>query len=150
MNIKTRLILSVIFSTITIVSCQGVAATPKPVRQQTTQEFKLFSPDKKISILITLDDKISYSVAHNDTAILTPSPISMTIDKNIVLGATPNLLNTKSRTVNKKIKPIVPEKRKTIHVRQGADRLWFIYNLQVDLRLTASIHLTGNLAIILI
>ena len=114
MNIKTRLILSVIFSTITIVGCQGIAAKPKPVGQQTTQEFKLFSPDKNISILITLDDKISYSVAHNDTAILTPSPISMTIDKTIVLGATPNLVNTKSRTVNKKIKPTVPEKRKTI------------------------------------
>jgi len=76
--------------------------------------FRLSSPDKRIEVRIDVADKITYAVSCNNTDILAPSPISMVLDNKLTLGANPQITNTKIRTVNEEIRPVVPVKRKVI------------------------------------
>jgi len=76
--------------------------------------FRLSSPDKRIEVRIDVADKITYAVSCNNTDILAPSPISMVLSNKLTLGINPQITNTKIRTVNEKIHPVVPVKRKVI------------------------------------
>jgi alpha-glucosidase len=76
--------------------------------------FRLSSPDNRIEVRIDVADKITYAVSCNNIDILAPSPISMTLGNKLTLGANPQITNTKTRTVNEKIHPVVPVKRKVI------------------------------------
>ena len=75
---------------------------------------ELYSPDKKIKVIIQVDRAVSYSVFCDGKEILSPSPISLTIERSGVLGKEPRLSGVKSRTVNDRIIPPVKEKRAVI------------------------------------
>jgi len=83
------------------------------------------SPDKKIKIILRLDREILYSVSCDGKEILSPSPISLTIEGAGVLGRQPRLSGVKSRTVNEKIIPPVKEKRAVICNRFNESVLTF-------------------------
>jgi len=72
---------------------------------------ELYSPDKKIKVVIHVDRVISYSVFCDGKEILSPSPISLTIEGAGVLGKVAHLSSVQPRTVNDKIIPPVKEKR---------------------------------------
>jgi len=75
---------------------------------------ELSSPHKKIKVVIQVDHGISYSVFCDGKEILSPSPLSLTVEGAGVLGKEPRLSGIKSRTVNDKIIPPVKEKRAII------------------------------------
>ena len=66
---------------------------------QKTQDFKLLSPDGKIAATISLSDKITWTIAQTNQTILSPSPMAMTLE-NEILGQNPKLINAKTATVN--------------------------------------------------
>lgn len=78
------------------------------------ETHELYSPDKKIKIIIQVDRAISYSVFCDGQEILSLSPVSLTIEGIGVLGREPRLSGVKSRTVSDKIIPPVKEKRAVI------------------------------------
>src|SRR4030042_3759124 len=75
---------------------------------------EIYSPDKKIKIVIQVGSDISYSVFCDGREILSPSPVSLTLEGVGVLGREPKLSSVKSRTVDEKIIPPVREKRAVI------------------------------------
>ena len=77
-------------------------------------DYQLASPNGKISVKIQITDKILYSAAHNSIPLLTPSPISMTINNEKTLGRTPSVKSVMRRTENQTIHPVVCVKSKTI------------------------------------
>jgi alpha-glucosidase len=76
--------------------------------------LELYSPDKKIKVVIQVDREISYSIFCDEKEILSQSPISLTIEGAGILGKEPRLSGVKSRTVDDKIMPPVKEKRAVI------------------------------------
>ena len=78
------------------------------------KSYQLFSPDLKTEVEIQMKGKIHFSIKHNDQEIIAASPISMELDKNRILGASPSVKSVKNRSVKEEIKPVVPEKRKII------------------------------------
>jgi alpha-glucosidase len=82
--------------------------------QGAEKSFRLLSPDQKTEIRIQVQDRITFSVLHNGREMLAPSLISMTLDNNRVLGASPTVKSAKNRSVKEEIKPVLPEKRKII------------------------------------
>jgi alpha-glucosidase len=74
----------------------------------------VYSPDKKVKVVIQVEREVLYSVFCDGKEILTPSPISLTIQGAGVLGNEPRLSSVKSRTVNENIIPPVREKRAVI------------------------------------
>jgi alpha-glucosidase len=87
--------------------------------------YELYSPDKKIKVIIQVDHEISYTVFCDGNEILGPSPVSLTIEGAGVLGREPRLAGVKSRTVNDKIIPPVKEKRAAITDRFNESVLTF-------------------------
>ncbi|MBP1225132.1 glycoside hydrolase family 97 protein [Flavobacterium sp. 1355] len=67
---------------------------------QKKQDFILKSPDEKIEVKVSVNDKISWSISHGKDLILAPSAMSMTLDENIVLGKNQIVLNSKKESVN--------------------------------------------------
>jgi len=84
-----------------------------PLRAQ-EKSYLLLSPDRKTEVLFQMKDKIHFSIKHNGEEIIAASPISVELDKNRILGASPSVKRVKNRSVQEEIRPVVPEKRKII------------------------------------
>lgn len=67
------------------------------------QTFSVESPDGNIMVTIELNDKITYSVAHQADQVIAPSTISMTLIGGDQLGVNPRLRNKKTNTVDQTI-----------------------------------------------
>jgi alpha-glucosidase len=67
---------------------------------QKTQVLK--SPDGKISVTVNIDKIITYSVMHEQTEVVAPSPVSLTLTDK-VWGKNPKLKKDNIRSVNEKI-----------------------------------------------
>jgi alpha-glucosidase len=78
------------------------------------REYQLQSPDKRMTVKLTAADKIYYSVFYDSKPIVKPSPISLTLHPGTVLGRNPKVKNTRFRTVDKKISPVVRQKNAVI------------------------------------
>ncbi len=67
---------------------------------QKKQDFTLNSPNGKIQVKISVTDKISWTISHENDVILAPSEMSLALDGNSVLGKNAVVLNSKKETVN--------------------------------------------------
>lgn len=67
---------------------------------QKKQDFTVTSPDGKISVLISVNDKISWTISSGKDLILAPSEMALTLDQNEVLGKNPVVINSKKESVN--------------------------------------------------
>jgi alpha-glucosidase len=67
------------------------------------QPLIIKSPDGKLQVKVEINDRINFSVNHEQTEVVALSPISMTLGDGTVLGSNPKLKNKKSQSVNQKI-----------------------------------------------
>lgn len=67
------------------------------------QSQELKSPDGKLQVKVEVNDKISFSVSHEQTEVVAMSPVSMTLADGTVWGVSPKLKNKKTQRVNQKI-----------------------------------------------
>lgn len=65
--------------------------------------IKLLSPNEKNRVVITLNDKISYSVFHNNDTLLYNCVLGMTLGDGTELGTNPKLQKQKKNTVTQTI-----------------------------------------------
>jgi alpha-glucosidase len=78
------------------------------------KEYKITSPDKNIRLKINIEQKILYSVNNKSKQLIKPSPISLMLSGNRILGANPQVLQVTSRNVDEQITPPVRIKSKVI------------------------------------
>ena len=77
-----------------------------PAYPLNAQEIKtLISPDKNLSVLITLKEKIYYTISFKGERVLEASPLTLSIE-NMVLGANPKLVETRLTTVDQMIRTV--------------------------------------------
>ena len=91
------------------------------------KEYEITSPDKNIRLKINIEQKILYSVNNKSKQLIKPSPISLTLSGNRMLGANPQVLQVTNRSADEKITPPVRIKSKVIddkfnEMRGQADR----------------------------
>lgn len=77
---------------------------------QTVKTYHVKSPDGKIDMGISTGKTISWWVKHEDTEVITPSEISLTLDDGVVLGTNVSVKNTKAIAVNQVISTPVYKK----------------------------------------
>ncbi|MBN2180922.1 MAG: glycoside hydrolase family 97 protein [Sedimentisphaerales bacterium] len=77
---------------------------------QTAKDYELLSPNKDIKVIISIADKISYSVSYKSQTLLEQSPISLTIKENGALGQNPKVEKVENRIGNEILHPVVREK----------------------------------------
>jgi len=66
------------------------------------ENLEVTSPDKRLTIKVTTEDKLYYSVMYKGVEVVMPSAISMTL-KDRVLGASPKVQRTSKRSVRETI-----------------------------------------------
>lgn len=79
-----------------------------------TDSFHVVSPDGKTNVQIDTKGAISISISHNNKEVLASSPIWMELTPQGILGRNANVRSADPRSVNEKITPVVPEKRKVV------------------------------------
>lgn len=124
-----NLINTIIISIILLCSNLGINAYAQ-------KQFKVTSPDGKITVDISVGDIIEYSVSHNGDLMLAKSPISIMLADGSSYGKNSKFSRSSTRTVNQTIDaPIY--KRKTIidnyneltlQFKDGFDLLFRAYN----------------------
>ncbi len=98
-------------STAAIFALTLLAAGSEDIMAET---FSVVSPDKSMEFIIDASDNLYYSVNYSGQSIIETSPISMTVNRNRVLGRKPRVQNSETRSVDETITPILAEKRATI------------------------------------
>ncbi len=87
---------------------------------QKKQNFTLNSPNGKIQVSIAVRDKITWAVSHEKDVVLAPSPMSLTLDENEILGKNAVVLNSKKETVDTSFdSPYYKKNRKSSLVSYG-------------------------------
>ena len=77
-------------------------------------EYDVVSPDKNLHLKVDIKEKVRYSVSYKSKQLLNASPISLTLRHNRILGANPEVLEIKRRSVDEQIFPAVRVKGKVI------------------------------------
>jgi len=75
---------------------------------------EVLSPDQNIKLKIEIGEKINYSVFYKSRKILKPSPISMTLRDQGILGHNPVIEDVNRKSESKQIHPAVRVKNATI------------------------------------
>jgi alpha-glucosidase len=92
----------------------------------------LFSPNKDISVDVDLKEKIYYTVAFKGERVLQASPLTISINNN-VLGANPKLVNSSKQAVDETI-PTVWGSRNQVRDNYNELTLTFEGNFAVEFR----------------
>ncbi len=92
----------------------------------------LFSPDKNISVEVSLTEKIYYSVYFKGERVLEASPLTITVD-NAVLGSNPTLQKVKQLSVDETLETVWGS-RKQIRDNFNLLTLDFEGNYSVEVR----------------
>jgi len=74
------------------------------------KEYSVTSPSGKISVKVSVAEKITYSVALNGTELILPSPISMSLENGESFGKNASAKSAKTTTVKEVITPVVRQK----------------------------------------
>jgi alpha-glucosidase len=73
--------------------------------QATDKILQVSSPDKNISVLVTVGNTVSYQVIYKETPLTTQNRISISLGDGEVLGLDSRLVHSAQETVNKTVKP---------------------------------------------
>ena len=68
------------------------------------KQYTLQSPDGKITVTIEAGEQLTYSVTHDNTCILAPSSIGMTLADGTQLGQKPIVKSTKTSSINQNVR----------------------------------------------
>ena len=63
-------------------------------------KYNFYSPDKKTTITVEVNQQITYRIAYNDQLIILPSAIAMILSDGEVLGKNAHVLSVKNKFVN--------------------------------------------------
>ncbi|MBN2245878.1 MAG: glycoside hydrolase family 97 N-terminal domain-containing protein, partial [Candidatus Aminicenantes bacterium] len=98
------------------------------------EDLELFSPDKSIQIMISIADKITYSVFLDGKILISPSNIALNLKEIGILGAYPKVKKTDTRSVDEILYPVVAVKSKQVEDRYNELSISFDQPFKVDFR----------------
>ena len=89
------------------------------------KEYKLLSPDNKISAIIKTDASITFTLLMNDKTVLTDCQVGLELESGETLGKNAKVIDVKKSSVNTMQMPVVPCKSKSINDLYNELRLVF-------------------------
>ena len=98
------------------------------------KEYSLLSPDEKLEAKISVGEKIEFSVLKNGKVLISPSPLSMNVNDNVVLGINAKIKNTKTNSVNQILQREVRQKSKEVRENYNELTISFKENFAISLR----------------
>ncbi len=83
------------------------------MNQLNAKEYLVKSPSERLTVKVTVDEDVRYTVFLGDKEIISPSPVSLTLD-NQVLGENAKVRRDRTISVNEEIIPVVARKNARI------------------------------------
>ncbi|MDE6458080.1 MAG: glycoside hydrolase family 97 catalytic domain-containing protein, partial [Muribaculum sp.] len=80
---------------ITAVAVCGIASVA-----MSAKEYRLSSPDGHLKVTVDAGKRLSWSLMHDSTCVIAPSPVSLSLEGGKVLGAAPRVKKVSTRKVN--------------------------------------------------
>ncbi|NOX66573.1 MAG: glycoside hydrolase family 97 protein [Chlorobi bacterium] len=96
--------------------------------------YKVLSPDNTIELSVTVENAIQYSVLVDGKIILRPSPISMTLGNDQVLGSNPKVMDITRKSVDEEITPVIKEKFSVIKDNYNELTIFFEDDYSINFR----------------
>ena len=102
-----------------------------------SNEYKVLSPDQRIEVTISIQDKIYYKVTFKQFQLIDWSPLSLTIDGRSFPSHQPVVLKADERYIDRIIRPVIREKRSemtdrcselTLHFADSCGIAFRVYN----------------------
>lgn len=100
---------------------------------QAQKSYKLVSPNGDVQLSVTVSDKLYYDIACQNETLLEKGVMQMQIDRQL-LGETPEVTGSLTKTVNETIKPVIPFKFSSIPNHYNQLLLKFSGNYSVEFR----------------
>jgi alpha-glucosidase len=97
------------------------------------KKYTVKSPDKKLVIKAVVGKDIQLSIQKNGKTILSPSPISMTLE-NQVFGINPKVIKKSTNSVNRDLKPEINIKESSVKENYNGLKLDFKGNYSLSVR----------------
>jgi alpha-glucosidase len=98
------------------------------------KEYKISSPDGKISVTVNVDKDIRWSATFNGNEVINSSKIALILDNGKVLGENEKVKKTTVSHLNEIIKPVVPNKRSEITDNCNILKVFFNSGFSVQFR----------------
>lgn len=76
----------------------------------TAKDYKLVSPDGKLTVNVMVNDAVLWSLSHEDDLLLVDSPVSMTLSEGVVYGKADKVIKTSNRNVDQTVSTHVYKK----------------------------------------
>jgi alpha-glucosidase len=101
------------------------------------QEYKVSSPDNRLTVSVSFEEKIAWTARYRGKVILENCPVSMTINNAKQWGINPKVSRKNTRYINREIKPVVSTKKSVIidnfnelsvTCRDGVTLVFRVYN----------------------
>jgi alpha-glucosidase len=102
--------------------------------QSFAKDYTLSSPDKNIQVVVSVTDKLSWSVKYKNEVMLQPSDIAMTFEHGITIGNKPVVSKEKRLSKDDVITAVVPVKSKLIKDQYNELTLFFKGNYSLKIR----------------
>ncbi|CAN5133627.1 glycoside hydrolase family 97 protein [soil metagenome] len=117
-------------------------------KAQKTKEFEIKSPDGNITLHVSANEKLQWSVWHKDQQIITPSALSLQLEDGTVLGDQPKVIGSKVENINTAITAInynkasIPDQYQqlTVNCKGDFSVLFRVYNDAVAYRFVTRIQ----------
>ena len=98
------------------------------------KEYSLLSPDKKLEMKVSVGEKIEFSILKNGKALISPSPLAMNVNENVMLGVNAKVINTKTNSVNQILQREVRQKSKEVRENYNELQITFKENFALSFR----------------
>ena len=84
------------------------------VTMANAKDYKISSPDNKITLTVSVGSDISWSAVYNGKEVVSASRIAMILEDGRVLGQNEKVRKAKFSTLDEIIRPVVPNKRSEV------------------------------------
>jgi alpha-glucosidase len=98
------------------------------------KDFKVISPDGKITLTVSVGPEIMWSVTHSGKEILASSKVGMDLGNGKVLGENEKVKKISVNRVNELIKPVVANKRSEIRDNYNTLSIFFKSGFSLEFR----------------
>ncbi|WP_114791269.1 glycoside hydrolase family 97 protein [Niabella yanshanensis] len=100
------------------------------------RNFKLQSPDGRLSVSIQVGKRITYSIVHEKDLVLSPSPVAMELEDGSAFGVGSTLIRQQTTTINQEIRTTLYKKSSitdhykelVLEFREGFNLVFRAYN----------------------
>ncbi len=112
------------------------------LKAQKSKDFEVKSPDENITLHVSVNEKLQWSVWHKGQQIITPSPLSLQLEDGTVLGDQAKVIGSKIENINTVITAInykkasIPDQYQqlTVNCKGDFSVLFRVYNDAVAYR----------------